>query len=118
MLRKDSKNIPFQDNEIDWEETLYLNLIMQQFEYSMTCAVCTRTSPNELQILKRHTQKVFASPSKRSMDCKGENEQISYPNIFFTVDNFDEVIINLLLSIRALLGIFITKVYHRKNVTF
>ncbi|CAG2122311.1 unnamed protein product, partial [Medioppia subpectinata] len=70
---------------------------MQKFEYNMTCAVCTRTSPHELQILKKHTQKVFASPSRRAMDCKGDNEQISYPNIFFTVDNYDELLSEILV---------------------
>ncbi len=93
MYRKGSSKLPIGDPDIDWEETLYLNIIMQKFEYSVTCAVCTRTSPKELQILKKHTQRVFASPSRRSMDCKGDNEQISYPNIFFTVDNYDEVFI-------------------------
>lgn len=36
-------------------------------------------------------QRVYASPSKRQMDTKGEEEQMAYPNIFFMVDNFDEV---------------------------
>lgn len=36
-------------------------------------------------------QKVYASPSRRSMEFKGTEEQIAYPDIFFTVDNFDEV---------------------------
>ena len=34
---------------------------------------------------------VYASPSKRQMDGKGEREVMAYPNIFFTIDNFDEV---------------------------
>ena len=34
---------------------------------------------------------VYASPSKRQMDGKGEKEIMAYPNIFFTIDNFDEV---------------------------
>lgn len=97
VYRKDSKRLPIGDTDIDWEETLYLNVILQKFDYSVTCAVCTRTSPKELQILKKHTHKVFASPSRRSMDCKGENEQISYPNIFFTVDNYDELLSEILV---------------------
>ncbi|KAG8187251.1 hypothetical protein JTE90_019144 [Oedothorax gibbosus] len=91
VFRKDSRKLPIRDPDIDWEETVYLNLILQEFEYTLTCAVCTRTSPKELQILKRNSQRVYASPSKRSMDCKGETEEISYPNIFFTVDNYDEI---------------------------
>ncbi|CAL1284038.1 unnamed protein product [Larinioides sclopetarius] len=91
VFRKDSRKLPIRDPDIDWEETVYLNLILQEFEYTLTCAVCTRTSPKELQILKKNSQRVYASPSRRSMDCKGEMEEISYPNIFFTIDNYDEV---------------------------
>ncbi|KAA0185704.1 hypothetical protein HAZT_HAZT007126 [Hyalella azteca] len=35
--------------------------------------------------------KVYASPSRRRMDTKGEVEEITYPNVCFHVDNFDEV---------------------------
>lgn len=58
VFRKDSKKLPIGDPEIDWEETVYLNLIVHQFEYTVTLAICTRTSPKELQVLKRHSQKV------------------------------------------------------------
>ena len=34
---------------------------------------------------------MFASPSKHAMDSKGEESKMSYPNIFFMIDNFDEV---------------------------
>ncbi|CAK9305040.1 unnamed protein product [Gordionus sp. m RMFG-2023] len=81
----------YNDPYIDWEETVYLNLILQQFEYTITCSVCIRTGPKDLQILKRHSHSVFASPSKRRMDIKGEKELITYPNIFFTVDNYEEI---------------------------
>lgn len=36
-------------------------------------------------------QQVFASPSKHPMDSKGEESKMSYPNIFFMIDNFEEV---------------------------
>ncbi|GFT62636.1 uncharacterized protein KIAA0930 homolog [Nephila pilipes] len=97
VFRKDSRKLPVRDPDIDWEETVYLNLILQEFEYTLTCAVCTRTSPKELQILKKNSQRVYASPSRRSMDCKGEMEEISYPNIFFTIDNYDEVFEDILV---------------------
>ncbi|CAK1544785.1 unnamed protein product [Leptosia nina] len=58
VFRKDSKKLPIGDPEIDWEETVYLNLIVHQFDYTLTLAICTRTSPKELQVLKRHSQKV------------------------------------------------------------
>nr|XP_023023208.1 uncharacterized protein LOC111511426 [Leptinotarsa decemlineata] len=83
VFRKDSRKLPIGDPDIDWEETVYLNLIIHQFEYTLTLAICTRTSPKELQVLKRHSQKVYASPSRRRMDTKGEVEEITYPHICF-----------------------------------
>ncbi|KAE8613117.1 hypothetical protein XENTR_v10007574 [Xenopus tropicalis] len=66
VYRKDSKKLPgLGDPDIDWEESVYLNLILQK--------------------------QVFASPSKHPMDSKGEESKISYPNIFFMIDNFEEV---------------------------
>ncbi|KAG1654752.1 hypothetical protein GQR58_024837 [Nymphon striatum] len=91
VYRRESRKLPIGDPDVDWEETVYLNLILQEFEYTLTCAICTRTSPKDLQVLRRHSQRVYASPSKRSMDRKGDNEKITYPNLFFTVDNFDDV---------------------------
>jgi hypothetical protein len=56
VFRKDSRKLPIGDPDIDWEETVYLNLIIHQFDYTLTLAICTRTSPKELQVLKRHSQ--------------------------------------------------------------
>lgn len=56
-----------------------------------------RTSPKELQVLRRHSQKVYASPSRRKMDMKGDSEEITYPNICFMVDNFDEIFKDILV---------------------
>ncbi|XP_037070205.1 uncharacterized protein KIAA0930 homolog [Pollicipes pollicipes] len=89
--RRDDKKLPIGDPEIDWEETIYANLIIHTFDYYVTLAVCTRTSPRELQVLKRHTERVWASPSRRLMSDKGTSEDITYPNICFMLDNFSEV---------------------------
>lgn len=97
MFRKDSKKLPIGDPDVDWEETLYLNLVIHQFDYYLTLAICTRTSPKELQVLKRHSQRVYASPSRRKMDSKGESEEITFPHICFMVDNFDEVFQDILV---------------------
>lgn len=97
VFRKDSRKLPIGDPDIDWEETVYLNLIIHQFDYTLTLAICTRTSPKELQVLKRHSQKVYASPSRRRMDTKGEVEEMTYPHICFMVDNFDEVFCDILV---------------------
>lgn len=87
VFRKDSKKLPIGDPDVDWEETVYLNLVIHQFNYFLTLAICTRTSPKELQVLKRHTQRVYASPSRRKMDSKGESEEITFPHICFMVSN-------------------------------
>ncbi|XP_041472824.1 uncharacterized protein KIAA0930 homolog [Lytechinus variegatus] len=91
VFRQDSKNLPsLGEPNIDWEETVYLNLILQQYNYILTCAVCIK-SEGTLTILRKHTEQVFASPSRRRMDSKGEESEVSYPNIFFIIDNFDEI---------------------------
>jgi len=97
VFRRDSRKLPIGDPDVAWEETLYLNLIIHQFEYMLTFAVCTRTSPKNLQVLKRHCQRVYASPSRRRMDSKGDVEEITYPNVCFMVDNYDEAYEDILV---------------------
>ncbi|XP_037968127.2 uncharacterized protein KIAA0930 homolog isoform X1 [Plutella xylostella] len=97
VFRKDSKKLPIGDPEVDWEETVYLNLVVHQFDYTLTLAVCTRTSPKELQVLRRHSLQVYASPSRRKMDTKGDGEEMTYPHICFMVDNFDEVFCDIVV---------------------
>lgn len=50
-----------------------------------------------VQVLRRHSQKVYASPSRRRMDAKGDLEEMTYPHICFMVDNFDEVFCDILV---------------------
>ena len=76
---------------MDWEETLYLNLIVHQLVYTVTLAVYSRTSHKDIQVLRRYSQKVYATPSRRKMDGKGDSEEMTYPYVCFTVDNFDEI---------------------------
>lgn len=71
---------------------------MQQFDYRLTIAICTRTSALDMQILRKNSQQIYASPSQRTMDSKGVREEMSYPNIFFTVDNYEELLNKLWLS--------------------
>lgn len=63
VFRKDSKKLPIGDPEVDWEETVYLNLVVHQFEYALTLGVCTRTSPKELQVVRRCSQRVSVTHS-------------------------------------------------------
>ncbi|XP_046580369.1 uncharacterized protein KIAA0930 homolog [Haliotis rubra] len=98
VYRRDSKKLPsLDDKTVDWEETVYLNIILHQFVYRVTCAVCTRTDEKNLQILRKFTQRVYPSPSRRRMDSKGTEEEITYPNIFFTVDNFEEAFQDIII---------------------
>ena len=76
---------------MDWEETIYLNLIIHQLHYTMTLAVCSRTSPKNLQVLRRFSQKVYATPSRRKMEAKGDTEEMTYPYLSFTVDNYEDM---------------------------
>ncbi|VDK45805.1 unnamed protein product [Anisakis simplex] len=78
------------DVSINWEETVCLNLILQQLDFHVTCAVCTKTSPQNLQILRKNCQRVYPSPSRRRMDSKGECEEITYPKIYFAIDDFEQ----------------------------
>ena len=48
-----------------------------------------------MAIHKKHSEPVYASPSRRRMDKKGVGSEVSYPNLFFFIDNFDEVSIDL-----------------------
>ncbi|KAK2499984.1 hypothetical protein MC885_018761 [Smutsia gigantea] len=92
VYRRDSKKLPgLGDPDIDWEESVCLNLILQKLDYMVTCAVCTRTDGGDIHIHRKKSQQVFASPSKHPMDSKGEESEISYPDIFFMIDSFEEV---------------------------
>ncbi|XP_068611182.1 uncharacterized protein KIAA0930 homolog isoform X2 [Brachionichthys hirsutus] len=92
VYRRDSKKLPgLGDPDIDWEESVYLNLTLQKLDYVVTCAVCTRSDAGDIHVHKKKCQEVFASPSKHAMDSKGEESKMSYPNIFFMIDNFEEV---------------------------
>ena len=74
-----------------------MNLIVHEFDYKLTLAICTRTSPKELQVLKKCSKKVYASPSCRRMDVKADFEEMTYPLVCFMVDNFDEVFCDILV---------------------
>ncbi|CAI4220515.1 unnamed protein product, partial [Auanema sp. JU1783] len=84
VFRRHSKNQPtIADKTYSWEETVCLNLILQQLDFFVTCAVCTKTSPSNLQIIKKICKPVFPSPSRRRMDSKGDCEEITYPKLYF-----------------------------------
>ncbi|XP_061862984.1 uncharacterized protein KIAA0930 homolog isoform X3 [Colius striatus] len=107
VYRRDSKKLPgLGDPDIDWEESVYLNLILQKLDYVVTCAVCTRSDGGDIHIHKKKSQQVFASPSKHPMDSKGEESKISYPNIFFMIDSFEEVSVAAKMAQRMSFGFY------------
>lgn len=93
---------------MDWEETIYLNLVVHQLEYTITIAVYSRTSRKDVQVLRRYSKKVYATPSRRKMDSKGDYEEMTYPNICFTVDNFDEAFGDVVVRDGESVGIELT----------
>lgn len=91
VFRRQSKNKPVPgDKSVNWAETICLNVILQQIDYFVTCAVCLKTQSN-LQIIRKNCQRVYPSPSRRRMDAKGECEEITYPKIYFAIDDFEQV---------------------------
>lgn len=116
VFRRDSRRLPIGDPDVDWEETIYINLIIHQMTYNITVAVCSRTSPKNLQILKRYTQRVYATPSRRKMDGKGEQEEMIYPYISFSVDNFEDMFKELNVRDGESLGIELTAQDHEQNL--
>ena len=61
-----------------------------------------------LQVLKRHSQKVYATPSRRKMDGKGDGEEITYPHVCFTVDNFEDTFEDVIVRDGESVGIELT----------
>jgi len=116
VFRRDSRKLPIGDPDVDWEETIYLNLIVHQLEYTITLAICSRTSPKDLQVLKRHTQKVYATPSRRKMDGKGDGEEITYPHICFSVDNFEDGFEDVIVRDGESVGIELTASAPRASI--
>lgn len=118
VFRKESRKLPVGNVDIDWEETLYLNFINQSFEYHLTSAIVSRTGVDQMQILKKFSQRVFASPSCRSMHGKAESEDISYPSIYFSIDNYDQVQSELSLRAGDLVCIELMAIYKADSQKF
>ena len=79
-----------------------------QLNYKVTLAVCSRTSPHNLQVLRRFSQKVYATPSRRKMEGKAESEEMTYPHISFAIDNFEDMFDDVVVRDGESLGIELT----------
>ena len=83
----------------------------------MTLAVCSRTSPHNLQVLRRFSQKVYATPSRRNMkEGKGETEEMTYPHISFAIDNFEDMFDDVVVRDGESLGIELTACDHAGRI--
>ena len=83
----------------------------------MTLAVCSRTSPHNLQVLRRFSQKVYATPSRRNMkEGKGEIEEMTYPHISFAIDNFEDMFDDVVVRDGESLGIELTACDHAGRI--
>ncbi|XP_065191435.1 uncharacterized protein KIAA0930 homolog [Sycon ciliatum] len=94
VCRKDFKSLPtVSDALVRWNETMYLNLIMQEFDYTLTVGVCSADSKpmQPLDVFALKSQRVYATPSLQRMDKKGQTSTMTYPLLYFTIDNFEEV---------------------------
>eukprot|EP00047_Mylnosiga_fluctuans_P014743 m.40867 g.40867 ORF g.40867 m.40867 type:complete len:354 (-) comp5637_c0_seq1:587-1648(-) len=77
---------------INWEETVCLNFLLQRFHYRLTMVVSSRDeSSKALKTISRCDQDIYCSPSRRNMDSKGSQDVITYPDLFFTLDNFEDL---------------------------
>jgi hypothetical protein len=81
------------DPVVLWDKTLYLNLILHEFDYHVTCSVITlKPGSDSISCVKRTVKlKVFPSPTERRMDKKGGGNDVIYPDIMFCVDGFEEI---------------------------
>eukprot|EP00054_Salpingoeca_dolichothecata_P019978 m.125193 g.125193 ORF g.125193 m.125193 type:complete len:273 (+) comp23452_c0_seq4:316-1134(+) len=74
---------------------------MQCFQFTLTVAVCEMDAKTgKLKILRTRSEQVYPSPSHRRMDVKkGSEDVITYPLIFFNIDNFDFVFEEVIVGV-------------------
>lgn len=90
-VRKESPQVPMlHDITVDWEQTVYLNAIMHQFEYRLAVAVCERKEDGGLRVLRKVARRVYASPCSRRMDVKEAEMVYTYPQMYFIIDDFED----------------------------
>ncbi|XP_063677904.1 uncharacterized protein KIAA0930 homolog [Bolinopsis microptera] len=96
---EDVKKPDFNNRKYSWMETFYLNMLLHHFNFIMTCAVCEQKPPGKaLKIYRSFSVPVYGSPNKHNMSGKAKSTSISYPNIYFSVFNFDEIFNGIVLT--------------------
>ena len=116
VKRKTGNAVPGLDDLIAWRETFFLNCLVQM-TFDMTVAVCEKrnvpidfedfplnsarqvagiaddsTAPHKKAMVpvKHVTKRVYASPHKARMDKKTGDSEISYPTMYFCVNDFED----------------------------
>jgi hypothetical protein len=111
VLRRDSPYIPaLTDRCIDWEHSVCLNAVLHRFTYKLAVAIGERqaqpttstlssiaSTSTQLNLFNKVTKRVYASPSKRRMDSKEGQTQVTYPILCFAVDDFQDIYSNLIV---------------------
>lgn len=97
VARKDSSSLPsVADEKFNWPETFFLNFILHEFEYQVTVAVCT--VHHMINVLRRKSLQVFPSPTKQRMDRKSKESETIYPDLFFSIDDFEQCFRDILIQ--------------------
>eukprot|EP00124_Ichthyophonus_hoferi_P001368 Ihof_evm2s69 gene=Ihof_evmTU2s69 len=80
------------DKAVNWEETVYLNIVLHCFTYTVTVVVGRRPhKEGPLQYIYKTQKRVYPSPSRTRMEThKPPTNEITYPNLFFTIDDFED----------------------------
>ncbi|KAL6077579.1 Kelch domain-containing protein 4 [Balamuthia mandrillaris] len=91
--RREARKLRKRNRNIDWENTYFLNVVLNKLKYSIVIEVAPRpgTSKKVKAEKKGDTQKVcreiWASPTKVRMDKKTDEVTHTYPLIFFAVNH-------------------------------
>eukprot|EP01135_Chromosphaera_perkinsii_P003486 Nk52_evm12s245 gene=Nk52_evmTU12s245 len=84
---------------VDWEKTVYLNILLHEFDYRVTVAHCTaRTKSERMKGISKTVTKVYPSPSRQRMDVKGTHTEFTYPFIYFALEDFENIFKDIVVS--------------------
>ena len=93
VKRKTGQTTPQLDDLIAWKETFFLNLI-SQMSFEMTVSVCHKRRIGDgkvdLELVHKVSRHVYASPYRTRMDLKEAEVELSYPIIYFCVNDYEQ----------------------------
>lgn len=106
VKRKTKDNrVPELNEIVQWKETFFLNLLIQM-PFEMCVSVCQKPlsveqlapySPSapiasrRMLVRKTVSKPVFANPNRSRMDKKSSKNEITYPTLYFCVNDFEDV---------------------------